>query len=178
MSISNKIDQKERRAVLASDQQSKLRPGEHEPSTMFQMANLDTGVTPSRVGKSYVSGSEQAVQYEAIPSGPWSSDYARLADEPPLGYPIDAQEPVGTFAEVQVSLSAAGASAEAGKAEVAAPTLVDHPTANVVERTSATSLISSASAERDQAPEMRTGGAASYNGRQSHPTLHRPTRRL
>ena len=100
---SHKREQQERKDVITNEQ--KLRPGDHEPSTMFQMANLDTGVTPSRVGKSYVSGSEQAVQYD-IPSGPWSSDYARLADEPPLGYAIDAQEPVGTFAEVQASLSA------------------------------------------------------------------------
>ena len=41
---SHQREQQERKEALANDR--KLRPGEHEPSTMFAMANLDTGVTP------------------------------------------------------------------------------------------------------------------------------------
>jgi hypothetical protein len=169
---SAKAEQALRRDVIRNEQQSKLRPGDHEPSTMFAMANLDTGVTPSRVGKSHVSGSEQAVQYEAIPSGPWSSDYARLPDEPPLNYSIEAQEANGTPVEIAASLPATALiSAVAGNgAECAlAPTAVETSAPN--------SLISSASASQ---PESGDGVNSKSIARipSPHPSFHRPTRRL
>ena len=169
---SHQREQQERKEVLTNDR--KLRPGDYEPSTLHEMANLgiDTDISSGRSKGDYVSGSEPHVSYPAA-SGPWSNP-VRVPDEPPLGYPIDAQEPVGTFAEI--SLSAAGASADAGRAEVAAPTLVDHPTANVVERTSATSLISSASAS-----PAGDGDGVGHNHSiacTSSPTLSRPVRKL
>ena len=178
---SHQAEQKDRLAVLKNEQAQ--HQAEHEPSTYHAMANLDTGITPSRVGKSYVSGSEQAVQYPAA-AGFWSSDYARLPDEPALGWSVEAQEANGTPVQVAASIAALSAPASAsvtnvvaGKAEVAAPTLVDHPSANVVERTSASSLISSASAERDQAPEGVQTANNIVRG-SLHPTLSRPRRRL
>ena len=100
---SAKDEQALRRDVLRSEQQSNLRPGEHEPSTMFAMANLDTGVTPSRVGKDYVSGSEQAVQYPAA-AGPWA-DPVQVPQEPSLGYAINDLAPCGEAFEIAASLS-------------------------------------------------------------------------
>ena len=137
---SHQAEQKERLAVLKNEQQSNLRPGDYEPSTLHEMANLgiDTDISSGRSKGDYVSGSQAATNYPAIPSGPWSADYAKVPDEPPLGYAIDAQEPVGTFAEI--SLSAAGASADAGNGAECAP----GPTA--VETSTPNSLISSASA--------------------------------
>ena len=167
-------ERQERKEALANDR--KLRPGDYEASTLHAMANLgiDTDISSGRSKGDYVAGSEPHVSYPAA-SGPWS-DSVRVPDEPPLGYPIDAQEPVGTFAEVQASLSAAGASADAGRAEVAAPTLAATPSAEVVERTSATSLISSASAS-----PAGDGDGVGHNHsivRTPSPTLHRPVRRL
>jgi hypothetical protein len=110
MGVSAKLEQKERLAVLKNEQ------AQHEPSTYHALANLnvDTGVTPSRVGKSdFVSGSEEGSHQPSIPSGPWSSDYARLPDEMPLGIAIDAQEPNGTPVEVAASIAALSATAPA-----------------------------------------------------------------
>lgn len=99
---SHQAEQKERLAVLKNDQQSKLRPGDYEPSTLHEMANLgiDPDISSGRSKGDYVAGSELATNYAAIPSGPWSSDYAKVPDEPPLGYPIDAQEACGTPQEI------------------------------------------------------------------------------
>jgi hypothetical protein len=91
MSISNKIDQKERRAVLVGEQQSKLRQGDqHEPTTMHAMSRLSNDLEGRQSARDVISGTELATDYPIIPSGPWSSNYARLPDEPPLGYAIDA----------------------------------------------------------------------------------------
>jgi hypothetical protein len=165
----------ERRAIIKGDQQPNLRPGEHEPSTMFAMANLDTGVTPSRVGKSYVAGSEPAVQYEAIPSGPWSSSYGRLPDEPPTGVAIDAQEPCGEPFEVARSLASLSATARiSAEADIGAECA---PVTSVAVETSApNSSISTASA----IPPESGGedGLAHSIVRSSSPTFHRPARKL
>ena len=86
-------------------------------------------------------------------------------------------EVAASIAALSAPASASVTNVVAGKAEVAAPTLVDHPSANVVERTSASSLISSASAERDQAPEGVQTANNIVRG-SLHPTLSRPRRRL
>jgi hypothetical protein len=169
---SAKAEQALRRNVIRNDQQSKLHPDEHEPSTMFAMANLnvDTSVSSGRVGKDYVAGSELHVSYPAA-SGPWA-DPVRVPDEPSLGYSVNDLAPTGEVFEVNAGLSAAAV----GRAEVAAPTLVDHPTANVVERASATSSISSASAS-----PAGDGDGVGHNHsivRTPSPTLRRPVRRL
>ena len=119
-----------------------------------------------------MSGSEQAVHQEIIPSGPWSSSYGRLPDEPPLNYSVEEMVPCGEAFEVARSLAELGAAPAAVMlgsegVEVAAPTLVDHPSANVVERTSASSLISSASAERDQDAGGGAGCFQHHSARQS-----------
>jgi hypothetical protein len=196
MSISNKIDQAERRAVIKGDQQSKLRPGDSSPSTMFELANLnvDTGVTPSRVGKdSYLSGSEEAVHQPAIPSGPWSSGWAQLPPEGPLNYAINDLEANGTPAEVAASIAALSATASspvdvvAGIAEIVVPTLVAASPANAVEPISASSLISPQSADGASAKlETKTPEGVrdrahqpTVRGSVSHPIpLNRPMRRL
>lgn len=167
MSISNKIDQKERRAVLKNDQQSAPRPNDHEPSTMFQMANLgvDTSVSSGRSGKDYVAGSELAVQYPAA-SGPWSSDYARLPDEPALGFSVEAQEANGTPAEIVASLpvTLAGKQAEGDSVPpVAFPSAA-----------SSTAVSASAS---DQAPKWAEQPVTIHSA-PAPPTLTRPRRRL
>jgi hypothetical protein len=48
---SAKAEQALRRDVLRNEQQSKLRPGDYEPSTLHAMANLDTSLGTGRVGK-------------------------------------------------------------------------------------------------------------------------------
>ena len=105
---SHQREQQERRAVLANDR--KLRPGDHEPSTLHEMANLgiDTDISSGRSKGDYVSGTEKATNYPAIPSGPWSSGYGRLPDEEPLNYSVETVEPVGTPLEVAASMAGTG----------------------------------------------------------------------
>ena len=178
---SHRAEQKDRLAVLKNEQQvSNLRPGDSEPATLHSLANLDTGLEGRFSKADYVSGQDESVFYPRLPANsPWG-DGPNPGLEPPTGVAIDAQLPCGEPFEVARSLAELSATAlmaaEAGKAEVAAPTLVDHPTANVVERTSATSLISSASAS-----PAGDGDEVGHNHsivRTSSPTLHRPTRRL
>jgi hypothetical protein len=49
---------------------------------------------------------ESAPDYPAIPSGPWSSGYGSLPQEPPLGFDVSAVEPVGEHFEIARSLRA------------------------------------------------------------------------
>ena len=166
---SHQREQQERKEALANDR--KLRPGEHEPSTMFAMANLDTGVTPSRVGKDYVAGSELAVQYPAA-AGPWA-DPVRVPDEPSLGYSVNDLLPTGEPHEIAASLSATALiSADAGRAEEECAVL---PVAAAT--SSAPSLISSASASP---PKSGDGVNSKSIARipSPHPSLHRPVRKL
>jgi hypothetical protein len=166
---SAKAEQTLRRDVLRNEQQSKLRPDEHEPSTMFAMANLgvDTSVSSGRVGKDYVAGQDLSVNYPRQPSGPWSADYAKVPDEPPLGYAIDAQEPVGTFAEVQASL-------------IGNPKLPADQSVPPLSSPSAEALPNSAraSAEETKTPEERVEQPITQSARLLHSTLTRPARRL
>ena len=103
---SAKAEQALRRDVLRNDQQSNLRPGDYEPSTMHEMSRLSNDLEGRHSARDYLSGSAQATDYPAIPSGPWSSDYARVPDEPPLGFDMNAVEPTGTPAEVAASIVA------------------------------------------------------------------------
>jgi hypothetical protein len=177
---SAKAEQALRRDVLRSDQQSKLRPGEHEPSTMFAMANLDTGVTPSRVGKSdFVSGSQQATDYPAIPSGPWSSSYGRLPDELPLGVAIDAQEPCGEPFEVAASIAALSATASAPVANVVVGTAGVAPSASSPDVAATPVSSSDGASATGPTPE---GVQAAYSNTMARGSLHsnltRPARKL
>jgi hypothetical protein len=105
---SAKSEQAERRAIIKGDQQSKLRPDEHEPTTLHAMSRLSNDLEGRASARDYVAGSDAATDYPAIPSGPWSSGYGRLPDELPLGWSVDAQEPCGEAFEVARSLEIAG----------------------------------------------------------------------
>ena len=148
---------------------------------MFQMAQLgvDTSVSSGRQGKEYVSGSEPHVSYPAA-AGPWA-DPVQVPQEPSLGYAIDAQEPTGTFQEIERSiaasiaaLSATDVMAEVGTAGIA-PSAASPDVAAIPAISS-----DAASAERDQAPEGGRDRAhqPTTRGSVSSPTLHRPIRRL
>ena len=58
--------------------------------------------------KSNVVGAERVPLYPAA-SGPWN-DPVQVPDEPPLGYAIDSQEPVGEVFEIEASLREASPS--------------------------------------------------------------------
>jgi hypothetical protein len=89
-------EQKERREVLKNDRA--------EPTTFHQLANLDTSPGGRFNPGGYVSGSEAIVQYPPLPaSSPWSGEGPQVPDEGPTNIDINAQEPTGTFAEVQRS---------------------------------------------------------------------------
>ena len=165
---SAKAEMAERRAVITADQQSKLRPSDSAPSTMHAMSRLSNDLEGRQSARDYLSGSDVATDYPFISAGPWSSDYAKVPDEPPLGYAIDAQEAVGTFAEISLS-----AAVVADKAEVVAP-LVATPSANV-EHASATSF-AGASAEETKTPKERVEQPTTHSARLLHST--RPRRRL
>jgi hypothetical protein len=89
-------EQKERREVLKNDRA--------EPTTFHQLANLDTSPGGRFSPGGYVSGSEAIVQYPPLPaSSLWSGEGPQVPDEGPTNIDINAQEPTGTFAEVQRS---------------------------------------------------------------------------
>ena len=102
---SHQREQQERQAVLTGEQ--KLRPGDYEPSTLHAMSRLSNDLEGRASARDYVTGSEQTTNYPPIQSGPWSSDYAKLPDEPALGFSVEAVEPTGTPAEVAASIAAA-----------------------------------------------------------------------
>jgi hypothetical protein len=171
---SARAEQAERRAVITNEQ--KLRPGDQQPTTLHALSKLSNDLEGRASARDYVVGEAESVSYPRLPANsPWG-DGPQPGLEPPLNYSVLDQEPNGTFAEVQASLSAIGAaSVVAGNGAECAPAL---PVA--VETSAPNSLISGASAseETKTAPEMRTGGAASYNGGQSHSPMHRSIRRL
>jgi hypothetical protein len=176
---SAKSEQAERRAIIKGDQA--LRPGDSSPSTMHAMSRLSNDLEGRQSARDYVVGEAETVSYPSIPAGPWSSGYAQLPPEEPLGYSVNDLLPTGEPHELARSLAELSAtaliSADAGRAEVAAPTLVDHPTANVVERASATSLISSASAS----PAGDGDGVGHNHSIVRNPVpnlIHRPARKL
>ena len=87
--------QEERRKTLKNDL--------HQPSTLLDQAKLSEDLGGRY--KSAISGTAQSVEYPAIPSGPWSSGYAQLPPEEPLGYSMSDVEPCGTPAEIEASLA-------------------------------------------------------------------------
>jgi hypothetical protein len=91
------ISQKERAEVLKNDQASTL----HQFGT--SEAN-EIGGRHAAINKSTVVGATPSPQYPAQPEGSWCNQDALVPDEPPLAYPIDQQEAVGTAQEIQASL--------------------------------------------------------------------------
>lgn len=85
-----------------------LRPGDHAPTTLHQMASLgvdfDLGGRFSPGGS--VTGSEPTAQQPRLPANsPWG-DGPQPGLDPPLGVEIDQQEPTGTPQEVSASIEA------------------------------------------------------------------------
>jgi hypothetical protein len=90
----NSASQAERRRMLELER----------ASTLLEQAKISEALDSQR-SKSLVVGTEPTIQYPPA-SGPWTSGWANVPDEPPLGYEINEQEPVGTPAEVERSLQA------------------------------------------------------------------------
>jgi len=85
---SAKREQAERLEVLKNDQRA---------TTFHALANLDTSLSGGFAAGGYVSGSEPSVNYPAS-SGPWSGP--QVPPEPPLGFNVNAMEPVGEAHEI------------------------------------------------------------------------------
>ena len=92
----NPANQAEKQEVLRNE---RLRPGDQQPSTFHQMANLDTSLGGRFSAGGYVNGSEPAVNYPAGPA--WTRDQVGI--EPPLGVAIDDLEPTGNAHEIEHS---------------------------------------------------------------------------
>jgi hypothetical protein len=88
----NSASQAERRRMLQLER----------ASTLLEQAKISETLDSVRM-KSTVTGTAPTVDYPAG-SGPWSGNYWQDGPEPPLGYAINEQEPVGTPAEVERSL--------------------------------------------------------------------------
>jgi hypothetical protein len=132
MGASAKLEQKERLAVLKNDQQSNLRPDEHEPTTLHAMSKLSNDLEGRASARDYVAGSDAATDYPTIPSGPWSSGYGRLPDEPSLGYAINDLVPCGEPHEIAASL---------GREDVAPASMTSPPTDAVMARVAETASL-------------------------------------
>ena len=90
---SSQIEQAERRELAGST----------SATTYRDLANLDTSLGGRFSGGGDVSGAEEATHYPRLPEGsPWACDPTGV--EPPFGYAIDEQAPVGEAAEVAASL--------------------------------------------------------------------------
>jgi hypothetical protein len=119
----NSSSQAERRRVLELER----------ATTLLEQAKISEALDSQR-SKSLVVGTEQAVQYPAG-SGPWSPGYwANVPDEPPLGYAINEQEPVGTPAEVARSLQ------DLAAPTAPAPSEPQHPRSDALLRSGAAIL--------------------------------------
>jgi hypothetical protein len=99
--MTSKGEQRERREVIENDR--RLRQPEGKPDTYFSRALADAGLElGGRFGalaKPVVTGT---APYPMLPaSSPWSVD--PVPTEPPLGFSVDAREPVGTAAEIERS---------------------------------------------------------------------------
>jgi hypothetical protein len=78
------------------------------PTTYSQLANVDQELGGRFAKESRVSGAEPNVRYPRLPSSsPWASD--PVPPEEPLGFEIDAMEPVGNPGEIEASLAEAAA---------------------------------------------------------------------
>ncbi len=87
--MTNEITQDEKLKVLKND------------TLLRRTANAEPGL-----GQPNVIGSRVLPEYPGLPSNsPWASD--PVPPEPPLGFAIDEQEPVGTSAEIKRSLKVA-----------------------------------------------------------------------
>jgi len=103
----DEISQAEKRRILIEERRLRTYQGR-------AMADLeDAGGRYSAVTKQSVTGSTPSSAYPRMPSGPWAEN--EMPPEPPLGYEIDAMEPVGELHEREGSPSTVAASAARGE---------------------------------------------------------------
>jgi|SRR6516164_411458 hypothetical protein len=128
--------QEEKLSALLNDQ--KLAKRRNENATTFSSFAQADAAEPrgrfSQIENSNVVGAMPLPHYPAA-SSPWP-DAARVPDEPPLNYDINALEPVGTFAEVQKSLASASThspDADAGDGPAPTGVLSRAPTRNIAD---------------------------------------------
>jgi hypothetical protein len=98
--FNNTASQAERERELRNDQ--RVRAGHTFQSRAIAEADEIQGRF-AEINKSNVVGSQQAVHYPRLPSGPWA-DPVQVPPEEPLGFSVEAMEPVGTIQEIEASL--------------------------------------------------------------------------
>src|SRR6516164_2632457 len=91
MNVADEISQAERRRIMADDRRAKTYFGQ------AQHADDDLGGRYAKVHSTTVVGSSPVSYPAQPPTSPWHHD--PVPPEMPLGYSVDAIEPVGEFHE-------------------------------------------------------------------------------
>src|SRR5262249_13627556 len=89
--MADEISQAERREIMAEDRRAKTYFGQ------AQHADDELGGRYAKVRSTTVVGSSPSSYPAQPPTSPWHRD--PVPDEPPLGYSVDAVEPVGEMFE-------------------------------------------------------------------------------
>lgn len=99
---SAKAEQADRARVLANDRG--LRPGDREPTTFHQMANLDPSLGGRFAKADYVVGQEPVARYPA--GSGWTRN--DVGQEMPLGVSVNDMQPCGEAFEIDRSIAQLG----------------------------------------------------------------------
>jgi hypothetical protein len=103
--FNNSASQADRKRLLLDEWQRKSQTPV-PTSTYRDQANIDLLLEAGRFAvEARVTGTDPAAVYPRIASGPWGGTHP-VPPEEPLGYAIDAVEPVGEPHEVAASLAA------------------------------------------------------------------------
>ena len=106
MNVADEISQAERRRIMADDRRAKTYFGQ------AQHADDDLGGRYAKVHSTTVVGSSP-ISYPAQPAtSPWHHD--ACPPEPPLGFSVEAKEPVGEPHAASATSSSVTARAQAG----------------------------------------------------------------
>src|SRR5436190_20361830 len=109
MTTSKQIEMRDKLEALFNEQRLRNAQRTDAPSTFSQFANSEANSVRGRFAPHEtfaVTGSTPAVHYPQLPSSsPWAD---RPPDEPPLGWDVNALEPVGEAFEVANSLEELG----------------------------------------------------------------------
>jgi hypothetical protein len=75
-------------------------------TTLSQMTSADLAESDGRFAKRIeVIGSKREVGYATQPKDQWTNQQTMVPNtEPPLGFSVDAMEPLGTYAEIEASI--------------------------------------------------------------------------
>jgi hypothetical protein len=124
----DEISQREKRRILAEDRQVRSTYLHHAESSVDD----DRGGRFAAIEKSATVVGASQISYPTQPAtSPWARDV--VGDEPPLGYSVDAIEPVGEKHELgDASTGRGSASPVKVEAEAAAATVARHPVAVAV----------------------------------------------